>query len=363
MSAATSSAAPASGPGTVLFGTRGACGIITLNRPRAINALDLDMVEAIRPQLAQWARDDRIGAVVLRGAGQRGLCSGGDVRRQRELALGTPEQRERALRFWEQEYLLDGEIAAFPKPFVSFMEGITMGGGIGLAGHSRTRIVTPASQVAMPEMTIGFFPDVGATHLLAAAPGETGVHLALTGAVLSGPEAIYAGLADACIDPEASPGALEALVDRLAGGDTGWTADPVSAGVGTGSGSTALARSREWIDACYQGTDPVAIVARLRGYGDPDASAAADAIESRSPLSVHITLRAMRQAAALPSLTAVLERDNALARYFTDEPDFHEGVRAQLVDKDRMPRWRHAGLAQVTPAEVDAAFRGCPGRA
>lgn len=342
----------------VLTERRGACGLITLNRPRAINALTLEMVHLVGDALRAWESEDAVEAVVLRGAGERGFCSGGDVRRQRELALGTEDDHAVALRFWADEYELDGAIASYPKPVVAFMEGITMGGGLGLAGHASMRVVTPTSTIAMPEMAIGFFPDVGATHLLAQAPGELGTHLALTGQTIGAADAIHAGLADVYIDTDADPGALDALVDRLAKGDVAWAERGAQAGIGDDPGAAPLAAQAHWIDRCYAELDPVAIVAALRGTSDPEATAAADAIEARSPLAVHIALRALHQARELGDLDAVLRRDTALATWFTNEAEFHEGVRAQLVDKDRSPRWRHAGLKDVTQEEVDAAFAG-----
>lgn len=342
----------------VLFEQRGRCGVITLNRPRALNALNLPMVDAMRAQLSAWADGDGAGevdAVVLRGAGERGLCAGGDVRRQRELALGGPEQHEEALRFWHEEYILDEQIAEYPLPFVAFMDGLTMGGGVGLTINAGCRIVTPASKVGMPEMNIGFFPDVGATYRLSRAPGEIGAYLVLTGEPADAAGAVYAGLADVLVG---GAGEFDGLVEKLAAGDVQWARDVRAAGVGEVPRDSALEKARSWIDACFVGDGPAEIVRRLREHGSPEAAEAADTIASKSPFAVHVALRALRQAAGLDSLRAVLDRDDVVAKNITDEPDFHEGVRAQLVDKDRSPKWRHACLADVDPAEVDAVFEG-----
>lgn len=335
----------------VVFEQRGRCGVITLNRPRAINALNLPMVDAMRAQLTRWADTGAVDAVVLRGAGERGLCAGGDVRRQRELALGSPADHAEALRFWHDEYVLDEQIADYPLPFVAFMDGLVMGGGVGLSINASCRIVTPVTKVGMPEMTIGFFPDVGATYRLSRSPGELGTHLVLTGDTLDAAGAIYAGLADAMVE---GPDEFETLIDRLAAGNVAWTRD--ASGVGRSPSASTWEAAREWIDACYVGDDPAEIVRRLRDHGSPEAAQAAETIASKSPFAVHVALRALRQAAELDSLRAVLDRDDVVARHITDEPDFHEGVRAQLVDKDRNPAWRHASVDDVDPAEVDAVF-------
>ncbi|SNV17378.1 3-hydroxyisobutyryl-CoA hydrolase [Dermatophilus congolensis] len=335
-----------------VFGrVQGACGVVTLNRPQAINALSVEMVRLVTGMLRVWESDDRVEVVVLRGAGERGFCAGGDVRRQRELALAGGTSRLDALAFWQEEYALDGLVASYSKPVVAVMDGVTMGGGVGLSGFADVRVVTSFSKVAMPELTIGFFPDVGATRLLASAPGELGTHLALTGHVMDAADAIAVGLADVFVDTSVDGGAVDALVERLGAGRSA-LADLV----GDDPGPSALLESAQWVDRCYAGSDPVAIVQALRSSGVEAAGVAADVIESRSPLAVHIALRALREAAAMSCLEEVLARDALLARWFTDCPDFHEGVRAQLVDKDRSPRWMHGSLSEVRQAEVEAAF-------
>lgn len=349
----------------VLTATRGACGVVTLNRPRAINALNLEMVRLIREALAAWESDPKVEVVLLRGAGERGLCSGGDVRTQRELGMGEAEDQELANRFWAEEYEVDGLIGAYPKPVVVLMDGITMGGGLGLGAHASHRVVTSSSQVAMPEMNIGFFPDVGVTHRLAAAPGQLGLHLALTARSANAADAIHAGLADAYVDTEANPEALDEIEARLAnrgaaalgrnGATRGFFGDLLEGLTGE-PGPSPMAAAAEWIDRCYAHESPVDMVAALRAEDDEDARATADEIEAGSPLSVHIAVRAIRQAAELGSLEAVLRRDTQLAPWFTTEPEFHEGVRSQLVDKDRNPTWRHKHLAEVSQEEVDEAF-------
>ena len=335
------------GTDEVLFARDGALGRVLLNRPRAINSLTRDMVVAIRVQLEAWADDLAVRVVSLEGAGDRGLCAGGDVRAVREAHLAGTSG---GVDFWADEYVLDAQIADYPKPVIALMDGIVMGGGLGISMFARARWTTERSQVAMPETIIGFFPDVAATYLLSRAPGETGTHVALTGATFGGADAVHLGLADAVVDHSDLPRLIKAVA---AGGPV----DPVPADATTGE-DAPLAAAREWIDECYAGDDPAAIVRRLRDHDHADARAAAEAISLRSPLSVAVTLEAMRRARHAGSVREVLDTDTRIARGLLQRKDFTEGVRAQLVDKDRQPRWEHAAVEDVTRAEVLSVFSG-----
>lgn len=331
----------------VKFERRGALGLVTLDRPRAINALTLDMVEAMLRQLRAWADDDAVRVVAIRG-GEKGLCAGGDVVGVRAAVLDGRVDDARA--FWETEYILDGLIGSYPKPVVAFMDGVVMGGGIGLSGHANLRIVTERSKIGMPETKIGFFCDVGSMHLLAAAPGELGTHLALTSAVVTGADAVLLGMADVLVQSSK-------LDDILVGLESGQV--PAAADLGSTSHPAPLEQDRAWIDTCYVGDDAAVILDRLLTYGGPRAEAAhaaAAEIQARSPYAVSLTLAALRRAAGLGSLDAVLGQDTRLASHIMARPDFAEGVRALLVDKDNAPRWEHASLGDVPRAEVDAAF-------
>lgn len=296
-------------------------GRLTLNRPRAINALTRDMCATIHAALDAWASDPAVGSVELDGAGERGLCSGADVRALRQAVLDGGDW----LGFFTTEYAMDAAIAHFGKPYTAHQRGITMGGGLGVSAHGSRRIAYPDSRFAMPETIIGFVPDVGILGVLAQAPGELGTHLALTGATVGAADAVLVGLSDE-VAGDAGPG--------------------------------VLARQRAWIDTCYAGSDAAAIVARLEAHDDPDARAAAAELRQRSPLSVCVTLEAVRRAAGMASVDEVLAQDLALVRTMIPAPDFAEGVRAQLVDKDRAPRWRHACIEAVTRDEVLACFEG-----
>ncbi|NLT31377.1 MAG: enoyl-CoA hydratase/isomerase family protein [Propionibacterium sp.] len=328
------------GTDEVLFRRHGAVGQVRLNRPKAINSLSVAMVTAIEQQLLAWADDDRVRSVFIDGAGDRGLCAGGDVRAVREevLATGSPGP------FFETEYRMNLLISDHPKPVVSAMHGITMGGGIGLGGHAGLRLVTETSQLAMPETVIGFFPDVGARRLLARAPGEYGTWLALTGSAIDGPDAITLGLADTLV----REGGLGEIVDDLA------NEVPVGEDVGNPAPRASLRAHRGWIDECFAGDDAEQICLRLAEHADPAAREAARTIRERSPFAVAVTLAALRKAERAESLAEILADDLTIATAMTTHPDFAEGVRAQLVDKDRNPRWADASLAEVDPEQVAA---------
>ncbi len=301
---------------------RDGVGHLVLNRPRAINALTPGMLSGIHAALDDWATDGSIVRVELSGAGERGLCSGADVRALREHVLSGGD----FLEFFEVEYAMNAAIKAFTKPYIAHMRGITMGGGLGVSAHGSRRIAYPDSTFAMPETIIGFVPDVGILWYLAAAPGQLGTHVALTGNAINAADAVLVGLADEIDEADG-----EAPESQLAG----W---------------------QPWIDACYASDDPVAIVQALEALDDPDARAAAADLRKRCPLSVAVTLEAIRRAKRMSGVEEVLAQDLVLAKHLIGRPDFAEGVRAQLVDKDRNPTWQHARLEDVTRDEVLACF-------
>ncbi|WP_338748734.1 enoyl-CoA hydratase/isomerase family protein [Janibacter alittae] len=339
------------GTDEVLFARDGVLGRILLNRPKAINSLTREMVVAMQARLTAWESDDAIAAVSIEGAGEKGLCAGGDVRAVREAHLaGGPG----GVDFWADEYALDAQIAQFPKPVIAVMDGVVMGGGLGISMFADARWATERSRIAMPETMIGFFPDVAATYLLSRAPGELGTHMAMTGATITGADAVHVGLADGVVDSARIPGLL---ADVAAGGPI--EAAPGPGGEGSVPGSAtegSLASAREWIDECYAGDDPGVILQRLRGHPSPHAQAAAEEISVRSPLSVAVTLEAVRRAADATSVREVLRTDTIVSANLLSRPDFSEGVRALLVDKDKQPRWEHPDLASVPRTAVLELF-------
>lgn len=333
-------------PAEVLFETRGRIGLITLNRPRAINALTHRMVTAIRNTLDEWADDDDVCAVVLTGSGDRGLCAGGDIV---SLYRDAKEGDGRAsAEFWRDEYALNALIARYPKPYIAIMDGLVLGGGIGLSAHGSHRVVTERSSIGMPETSIGFIPDVGGTWLLSHAPGELGTHLALTAGSAHAADAIALGLADSYILSERIPELLLAL-------ETTTPAEAINT-MATATPVSALLAQRTWIDAAYAGDSVPAIVARLRDSEIADARTAADTIESKSPMALAVTLASLRSARGLSDLEAALEQEFRVSLRALKAPDFTEGVRAQVIDKDRQPRWSPATLDAVEDAQVAAYF-------
>ncbi|MEU1486642.1 enoyl-CoA hydratase/isomerase family protein [Streptomyces sp. NPDC005752] len=333
----------------VLLHTEGHILHIILNRPRALNALTHSMVRGIDEALTQAADDDAVTAVVIGGAGGRGLCAGGDIRSIYEDARAG---RSASVDFWRDEYRLNARIARFPKPYVALMDGIVMGGGVGVSAHGDVRIVTERSRVAMPETGIGFVPDVGGTYLLAAAPGELGTHLALTGRPVDAADAILCGLADHFIPSHH----LADLTTALARSATPTDVADTVAHHATAAPEGELAAGRAWIDDCYAADTVEEIIDRLADSGVPAAKETAAALLAVSPTALKVTLAAVRRAKGLGSLEAALDQEFRVScRAFTGH-DLLEGVRARIIDKDRSPRWSPAELADVGAAEVARHF-------
>jgi enoyl-CoA hydratase len=334
--------------GPVLAAVEGAMGHITLNRPKAINALTLEMVRLIDLALTRFELDPAVSVVVLDGAGERGFCAGGDIVALQESAKqGTDDARI----FWSEEYALNARIADYPKPIVAIMDGVVMGGGIGLAGHASHRLATERLVSAMPEVGIGFAPDVGGTWLLSRQDGELGTHLALTGARIGARDAIAAGLADRIVAAEAIPELLLDLRDGDVDGSI-LTAEEVEVDLPAGN----LVAARRWIAECYAHDTVEEIVAALKASRELPAKASAIGILAKSPTSLKVTLRALRSAAELPSLEDALRQELRVSVGFLRHPDFAEGIRAQVVDKDRKPRWNPARLEDVDAASLEPFF-------
>jgi enoyl-CoA hydratase len=333
----------------VLTRIEGGMGRITLDRPRSLNALTLGMVEAVRAALDAWEADPAVAFVLIDGAGERGLCAGGDIRALYDAALaGIASVNED---FFRAEYQLNGRIARYAKPYVALMDGLVMGGGVGVSAHGSHRIVTERSRVAMPETGIGFFPDIGATWLLSRAPFQFGTHMGLTGESIGADDAIRAGLADVHVPSDRLPALVEALRDCSAA-----RLDACLQAFSTPPAPGLFAEGRDWIAACYRGDDVQAIIAALAAHGHPAALRAAEVIKGRSPTSLMITLQTLRAAAGLDDLDSCLDREFRMAVVRTRQHDFIEGVRAAVVDKDRKPRWVPARLDEVGADDLAAFF-------
>nr|WP_275889347.1 enoyl-CoA hydratase/isomerase family protein [Nakamurella flavida] len=331
-----------------------ALGHLQLNRPRRLNALTPAMMTGVRAALADWRDDPTVQVVLVDGVGERGLCAGADIRAL-ATALGpgapgpAPDEAARAAVAREVlglEYAMNLDLATFAKPVVAFMDGIVLGGGVGVSAHSSLRVVTERTQVGMPETAIGLCPDVGALFLLARAPGQCGMHAALTGSRFGAADAITLGLADAFV-PSAD---LPDLLDGLRGGEL-----PALSADGAVPGS--LEGDRAWIDACYVGDDVPTMIAALAARPEPAARGAAATLGRMSPFALAVTAIAVRRAETL-DLAGVLDQDLNVCSRLAARPDFAEGVRAKIIDKDDDARWQPATLDAVDPAAVEACFAG-----
>jgi enoyl-CoA hydratase len=335
----------------VLVRTYGGLGHLTLNRPRAINALDLGMIGDLATALDAWQGDTDVDVVLLDGAGERGLCAGGDVRGLAEqITSGHPEDTGV---FFRAEYALNARIAEYPTTIIAIADGITMGGGIGLAGHAAIRVVTERSKLAMPETRIGFTPDVGGTWLLAHAPGRLGEYLGLTGHVMNGSDAIYAGFADHFVPSDRLDALRDALETRA---DPSSPTELILLFDETPEPSHLIA-ARAWIDDAFAADSVADIVTRLRARPEPEAAATADLLGELAPTALAVTLEAVRRARDLPGLRDALAQEYGLVLWFaTTQPDLVEGIRAQVIDKDRSPKWRPATIDELPPDAAASAF-------
>lgn len=339
---------------------RGRLGLLTLNRPGALNALSLPMVRDLTALLLHWATDPAVLAVVIRGAGREGrppaFCAGGDIRFFHQAALaGDPCLED----FFTEEYALDHLIHAYAKPVIALMDGVTMGGGMGIAQGARLRIVTEHSKLAMPETNIGLFPDVGGGWFLARCPGHVGEYLALTGEVIGAADAIALGLADI----EYPSDALPALIDRLADPALGTAAALLDAAHGGAlvPGETRIAALRELIDQHFSRATLKEIVVSLQADESDFARQTLAALHKRSPLMLAVTLEQVRRARHL-SLADDLRMERNLVRHaFHLRPgtasETVEGIRALAVDKDHRPRWNPTHIDDVSDKMVAEFFR------
>jgi enoyl-CoA hydratase len=329
----------------VLVSVENGVGLVTLNRPKAINSLNHVMVTGIAKALGDWQNDGSVHTVLLSGAGERGLCAGGDVVAIYHSARADGAE---ARAFWHDEYVLNAHIGRYPKRYVAVMDGIVMGGGVGISAHAAVRIVTDTTKMGMPEVGIGFIPDVGGTYLLSRAPGHLGLHAALTGAPFSGADAIAMGFADHFVPHDALAAFKDALI-----------ADGVDAALAahaTEPPVSPLLAQRRWIDECYAGETVADIIAELRGHDAGPANDAANLIATRSPIALSVTLTAIRRAAELDTLEDVLRQEFRTSCAALRSHDLVEGIRAQLIDKDRNPKWSPSTLTLCATEDVEAYF-------
>ena len=328
---------------------QGRAGRITLNRPKALNALTYDQSLEIERTIDQWAADDAVQLVIIDGAGDRAMCAGGDVQ---ALYEQRADGGVSASQFWRDEYRLNAKIGRYPKPFVALMDGIVMGGGIGLSGHASHRIVTERSMLAMPETTIGLIPDVGGMWLLANAPGHLGEYLGMLGERMGAADAIYAGFADTYVTAERLDNLVDVLCDP--------SGDPIGVAIASFADApppTVHADRQAAIDAIFDADSLEAIVEGLQASDAEWSAGALKAIDQRSPLSLKLTLAAVREARTFKSLEDSLKLEFRLCSRLARHGEFFEGIRALLIDKDKAPKWNPSSIAGVTDAMV-ADFMG-----
>ncbi len=336
----------------IIFDRRGAAGLITLNRPQALNAVTHAMVLALRAQLAQWADDPAITRVVIQAEGTRAFSAGGDIRALYDL--GQAGKHNEMEQFWRDEYPLNAAIKNFRKPYVALIDGIVMGGGVGVSVHGSHRVAGDRFQFAMPEVGIGFFPDVGATWFLPRMPGELGTYCALTGERFRSADACAAGIATHRIPSGRFPALLEGLSGTV-------SVDAVLAAFSEPAGEGPILARRAVIDRLFAGDNVEAILAALDAEaksGSADAAFAAETaatMRAKSPLSLKIALAQVRRGAAWDFETCMRAEFRIVSRVIKGH-DFYEGVRAVIVDKDNKPHWQPATLAGVTDAEVERHF-------
>lgn len=345
----------------ILLERQGGLGIVTLNRPQALNTLSLAMYRRFDPQLVAWGEDENVRAIIVRGAGDRSFCAGGDVRAIFDARREGGGSGDYKADFFREEYRLIERVHRFPKPYIALVDGITMGGGCGVSINGRFRVATERTVFAMPEVHIGLFPDVGASRFLNLCPGRIGLYLALTGTRVRAADALYCGFATHYV-PHACLGELTAALAALDWkGDTDRQVEAVIARFAAKAGEARLPALQAQIDRCFAGASVEAIVAVLGRERAPWAEEALAAISRASPMSLKITLRQLMLGRGM-SVEEALTLEYRMTQHVMAGLDFFEGIRALLVDKDNRPRWEHASLEAVSEAEVARYFESLGGR-
>ncbi|MCH9806555.1 MAG: enoyl-CoA hydratase/isomerase family protein [Alphaproteobacteria bacterium] len=345
--APSTSQTPVAGP-TVITEQRNALAMITLNRPRALNAVDDGMRAAISSALPGFSSDPIIYAMVIQSSSDRAFCAGGDVR---SIISTYRQDPARARGFFAEEYKLDWALECFSKPTAALIDGVVMGSGVGLSAFITHRVAGENYKFGMPETAIGLFPDVGAAYILARLPNEIGLYLGLTGRTIGRADAYALGLVSHCIPAERFEEIRAGLADA-------WPIDPLLDDRHVDPGDSELQRHALTIANCFSAATVSDIISRLEAVAGNDAAWAQgvrDDLLQRAPLSLEVTLRHIREART-SDIRETLIRDYRLACRFLDDGDFAEGVRAMLIDKDKSPRWSPSSLAEIPPGKVDGYF-------
>ena len=335
----------------VLFEKRGGVGLITLNRPKALNALNQPMVLDIHPKMIEWADDDDVQAVVIQAAGEKAFCAGGDILWLRNNGL---EDRPTALSFFWDEYRLNRYIKTYPKPYIAFIDGITMGGGCGLSVHGDYRVATERTTYAMPETGIGLFPDVGGSYFMPRCPGETGMYSALTGDRLRPADAVHLGIATHYTPSEKLDDLLKTLVETDLSEDG--KIEAILADFNEDAGVSDVKLLQGQIDVVFRENSVEAILETLKLNGSNWATKTLDTLMVKSPSSVKVTYRQMREGAKL-DFDDCMRMEYRIVTEVMAGHDFYEGVRAVIVDKDNAPKWAPDTFDAVMDADVDRYFQ------
>ncbi|GAA3303215.1 enoyl-CoA hydratase/isomerase family protein [Glutamicibacter nicotianae] len=338
----------------VIAAVHGPIGHIQLNRASKLNALTLQMLTELSRVLRAWAADPAISLVLLTGRGERAFCAGGDIA-DFHAAVTTGRHQDFA-DLLSAEFELDYLISAYPKPLISLAHGITMGGGIGLASHAPVRLVTPNAAMGMPEAKIGYTPDVGGSHLLANAPGHFGEYYAMSAQSFTGADAVLLGFADVVVTEEFAANILDEL-EEFAGLNAGEIAAAIEVMHGAPE-SFALEMDRGWIDHAFSAGSPQEVIERLGQMVHPAAQRAAQLLAANCPTSMASAFYNVRAARAEQDLRSALDRELRSARYLMHRPDLAEGIRAQVIDKDRNPAWIPASLDDVDHAALRSLAAG-----
>jgi enoyl-CoA hydratase len=340
----------------ILLERRGGVALVTMNRPKALNTLTLGMYRELDPDLLAWRRDPAVRAVIIRGAGGKAFCAGGDVRDLWKAGQGLNGPDDLKSVFFREEYRLIQRVHRLGKPYLALIDGITMGGGAGMSINGSHRVATEKTLFAMPETAIGLFPDVGATHFLNRCPGRIGMYLALSGARINAADMLYAGLATHYVPSARMDEVVEALTHfDWRKGEEGAQVDAALARFAADPGPAPLAEHRDAIDRCFAGGTAEAILEALEREGTDWAMATRDTLLRMSPTSLKVTHRQLTIGRDY-DVERALVLEYRLTQHVMQHPDFFEGVRAVLVDKDQAPAWRPARLEEVTEAMVASYF-------
>jgi enoyl-CoA hydratase len=319
-----------------------------LNKPQALNALSLTMVEAIEPQLHAWAADDAVAAVVIQGAGDRAFCAGGDIR-----DLYDKRGTDFGPAYYRAEYTQNVTIFNYPKPYIALIDGVVMGGGVGVSIHGSHRVVTERTLFAMPETGIGLFPDIGASWFLPRCSGETGMYLGLTGYRMRAADCLYAGIGDVYVPSENLAAVIDALAYTTSDDDV---IGAVLAQYSTDPGPNKLSEHQAAINRCFSATSVEAIIARLAAEGSAWANDTAELIGTKSPTSLKVSFRQLRAGPTLERFEEAMTMEYRIADRCFRGHDLFEGIRAVVIEKDGKPNWVPPDLAGVSETDVDKYF-------